>query len=155
HRRPSLGGGPGRPGAFATSGPSACARRASAWDRTGGVTMRILVAYATRHGATRGIAERVAETLHRSGLDVDLRTIEAAERDRALEAYDAYVIGSAAYLGGWLDPATWFVREHRTRLATRPVWLFSSGPVGTELVDAKGRDVLAASAPKEFAEFEH
>ena len=31
--------------------------------------------------------------------------------------------------------------------------LFSSGPVGSEPVDAKGRDQLAAAAPKEFSEF--
>ena len=31
---------------------------------------------------------------------------------------------------------------------------FSSGPVGTGKVDAKGHDVLAGAVPKEFAEFE-
>lgn len=112
--------------------------------------MKILVAYASRHGATGGIAERIARTLEQSGLDV---TLEAVDKVRSVDAYDAFVVGSAAYMGGWLGPATTFVRRHRDRLASRPVWLFSSGPIGTEQVDAKGRDQLEASRPKEFAEF--
>ena len=45
------------------------------------------------------------------------------------------------------------MRRHREALAGRPVWLFSSGPTSSETVDAKGRDLLKASEPKEFAEF--
>ena len=112
---------------------------------------KILVAYASRHGATRGIAERIAQTLVRHELDVSLQPV-AVVRD--VEAYDAYVIGSAAYMGRWLKDASEFVRGHRVVLATRPVWIFSSGPVGTETVDAKGRDVVEASRPQEFVEFE-
>ena len=112
--------------------------------------MRILVAYASRHGATRGIAEHIAGTLERSGLEVTLRSVEKAD---AIDAFDAFVVGSSAYMGGWLSDATAFVRRHRDLLARRPVWLFSSGPVGTETVDAKGRDQLKAAEPKEFAEF--
>jgi menaquinone-dependent protoporphyrinogen oxidase len=67
--------------------------------------------------------------------------------------YDAFVIGSAAYNHHWLKEATGFVRRHRALLASRPVWLFSSGPVGTETVDAKGRDALEVAEPQEFAEF--
>jgi menaquinone-dependent protoporphyrinogen oxidase len=111
--------------------------------------MKVLVAYASRHGATRGIAERIARTLGRNGLDVTLRSVEEAG---AVDTYDAFVIGSAAYMGRWLNEATQFVRRNRVLLASRPVWLFSSGPVGTETVDAKGRDVVEASVPKEFAE---
>ena len=37
--------------------------------------MKILVAYASRHGATKGIAERIAQTLERNGLDVTLERI--------------------------------------------------------------------------------
>jgi menaquinone-dependent protoporphyrinogen oxidase len=33
------------------------------------------------------------------------------------------------------------------------VWLFSSGPLGTEPVDAQGRDLTVAAEPKEIAEF--
>jgi menaquinone-dependent protoporphyrinogen oxidase len=112
--------------------------------------MKVLVAYASRHGATRGIAERIAQTLGRSGLDVSLQPVEEAG---AVDRYDAFVIGSAAYMGRWLREATQFVERHRSLLAGRPVWLFSSGPVGEETVDAKGRDVLEASVPNEFAEF--
>jgi menaquinone-dependent protoporphyrinogen oxidase len=112
--------------------------------------MKILVAYASRHGATRGIAERIAGTLERTGLDVTLQPVESVG---PVDGYGAFVIGSAAYMGGWLGEATTFVRRHRDLLADRPVWLFSSGPTGTEAVDAKGRDQLKASEPKEFAEF--
>jgi menaquinone-dependent protoporphyrinogen oxidase len=112
--------------------------------------MKVLVAYATRHGATRGIAERIAQTLEDSGLEV---TLQPAERSTDVEKYDAFVIGSAAYVGGWLKEAANFVRRHRAVLTARPVWLFSSGPIGTETIDDKGRDVVKASEPREFAEF--
>jgi menaquinone-dependent protoporphyrinogen oxidase len=112
--------------------------------------MRILVAYASRHGATRGIAERIARTLEGRGLEIALSRADEVD---GVDAYDAFVVGSAAYAGHWLKEATGFVRRHRARLASRPVWLFSSGPIGTEMVDPKGRDVFEASTPSEFAEF--
>lgn len=113
--------------------------------------MRVLVAYASRHGATKGIAERIATTLEQEGLDVTLRSVQEPIDPGA---YDAYIIGSAAYMGGWLGEATSFVRRNRSVLAERPVWLFSSGPIGTDMVDKQGRDILVASEPKEFAEFQ-
>jgi menaquinone-dependent protoporphyrinogen oxidase len=112
--------------------------------------MRVLVAYATRHGATRGIAERISQTLEQAQVQVDLLP---AEDVHDVGQYDAFVIGSAAYAGSWLKPAAQLVRRHREVLADRPVWLFSSGPIGNELIDAKGRDVVKGSEPSEFAEF--
>jgi len=111
---------------------------------------RVLVVYASRHGATRGIAERIAATLAESGVDA---TLEGAQEVEDVSGFDAYVIGSAAYATHWLKEATDFVRHHRNLLAGRPVWLFSSGPVGPEVVDKKGRNVLEASVPTEIAEF--
>jgi menaquinone-dependent protoporphyrinogen oxidase len=55
----------------------------------------------------------------------------------------------------WLKPASRFVRRHRGVLASRPLWLFSSGPVGTETTDDKGRDVRTVSGPKELPELVH
>jgi menaquinone-dependent protoporphyrinogen oxidase len=111
--------------------------------------MRVLVAYATRHGATRGIAERIGEVLQGRGLEA---AVEQVDSVRDVADYDAFVIGSAAYMGGWLKSANAFVQRNRSTLATKPTWLFSSGPVGTETVDKKGNDVRTGAEPKEFVE---
>ena len=112
--------------------------------------MRILVAYATQHGATEGIAERIADQLTLAGHATEVRP--AAEAGD-LADFDAYVIGSAAYIGRWLKDASELVRDNAGLLATRPTWLFSSGPLGTEPTDAQGRDQHESAVPKEFAEF--
>jgi len=111
--------------------------------------MPVLVAYASRHGATQGIAERIADRLRAAGLAVECR---AAKDVRDVTAYDAFVVGAAAYMFHWLGDATAFARRNRAALTAHPTWLFSSGPLGTDTVDAQGRDVLATTVPKEFAE---
>jgi menaquinone-dependent protoporphyrinogen oxidase len=111
--------------------------------------MHVLVAYASRHGATRGIAERIAQTLRAGGV-----TAEAppAGSVKSLAGYDAFVIGSAAYMFHWEKAAAALVRRNRAVLAGKPVWLFSSGPLGTEALDAQGRDQKVAAIPKEIPE---
>lgn len=111
--------------------------------------MTVLVAYATRHGATAGIAERIASTLTDSGVAAEARPVDAVDD---VTPYDAVVLGAAAYMYHWLKPATAFAKRHRSQLTARPVWLFSSGPIGTDTVDAKGADVFVTSRPKEFDE---
>jgi menaquinone-dependent protoporphyrinogen oxidase len=111
--------------------------------------MRVLVAYATRHGATAGIAERIAAALTAAGLPAEARPVQEV---REVKPYDAVIIGGAAYMFHWLKPAVTFSRRHHRELAARPVWLFSSGPLGTDLVDKEGRNVLETTRPKEFDE---
>ena len=134
------------------AGPSALPMRGRA--RNDGLLevmkVRVLVAYASRYGATEGIAERIAATLVSEGLDVDIEPVEEASD---LHRYDAFVIGSAAFIGSWMKEASQFVRRHRELLSSMPLWLFSSGPIGAATVDAKGRDVRTVAEPKEFAEF--
>ncbi len=113
--------------------------------------MKVLVAYASRHGSTRGIAERVAEVLAAAGQSVESRAVEDVDD---LAGYDAFVIGGAVYMFHWLKPMSRFLRRNREVLAERPVWLFSSGPLGTEMTDAQGRDVLEVSGAKEAEEVE-
>ena len=60
--------------------------------------------------------------------------------------------GGAAYMFHWLKDASTFARRHREELLRRPVWIFSSGPLGTDLVDEEGQDVRVAARPKEFTE---
>ena len=90
--------------------------------------MKVLVGYGSKHGSTRAIAERIAETLRAAGHRAAARPVEAAGD---LAGYDAFVIGSGVYAGRWIQEATEFVRRHQPILASRPVWLFSSGPIGT------------------------
>jgi menaquinone-dependent protoporphyrinogen oxidase len=112
--------------------------------------MSVLVAFASRHGATRGIAERIATRLRERGEAVTLRD---ASEDQAVTGFDAYVVGSSVYVGRWEQAATALVRSNPTVLASRPLWLFASGPLGTERTDEQGRDLLREAEPREFAEF--
>ncbi len=89
--------------------------------------MKVLVAAASKHGATSGIAEAIGRALTSAGLDVIVRPPDEVS---SLEGYDAVVLGSAVYMGAWLEPARKLVDRQRDALAARPVWLFSSGPVG-------------------------
>ncbi|MFW6174330.1 MAG: flavodoxin domain-containing protein [Chloroflexota bacterium] len=92
--------------------------------------MRVLVTAASRHGATAEIADeigRVIQTDLGEGNDVD---VIPAERVESVEEYDAVVLGSAVYMGHWLEPARELARRHADEMRQRPVWLFSSGPIG-------------------------
>jgi menaquinone-dependent protoporphyrinogen oxidase len=91
--------------------------------------MRILVSAASKHGSTAEVATHIAETLHANlPGDVVVDVIPAADVGETT-SYDAVILGSAVYLGRWLEDA----RKLAQRIAAdpaRPVWLFSVGPVG-------------------------
>jgi menaquinone-dependent protoporphyrinogen oxidase len=95
--------------------------------------MSTLITYATKYGATRGIAERIAQRLTAAGLHAEARPVTEVGDPGG---YDAYVIGGAAYMGSWLKEASEFVRHNQALLVTKPVWLFSCGPLGTEKKNA-------------------
>jgi len=89
--------------------------------------MKVLVSAASRHGATMEIAGAIRSVLEQADIEVDLL---APERVTSVEAYDAAVIGSAVYAGHWLAPARELVEREAASLVGKPVWLFSSGPIG-------------------------
>jgi menaquinone-dependent protoporphyrinogen oxidase len=88
---------------------------------------RVLVAYASKYGATAEIAEKIGQVLRQAGLQAD---ILPADRTVAPSTYQAVVLGSAVYIGRWRREAVKFVKTHEELLAGKPVWLFSSGPTG-------------------------
>lgn len=95
---------------------------------------RVLVVVASRHGATREIGQRLAEELPASdaGRALGLSAVaEGAEHGGDPSGFDAVVVGSAVYAGRWLEPAREYVTAHAGALRDRPVWLFSSGPIGS------------------------
>ena len=110
----------------------------------------VLVTYATKHGSTGEIATVIADALREHDLDIELWP---AAEVTTVDPYDAVVLGSAVYRTRWQQDAERFVQRFETELTTRSVWLFSSGPLGTEPTDAQGQDLAAAAEPKEIAEF--
>jgi menaquinone-dependent protoporphyrinogen oxidase len=112
--------------------------------------MKVLVVYASRYGATQGIAETVGAVLRQQGLETDILPVSGAPQPAG---YDAVVIGSASYFFQWMKPAVQYVRGNQAVLARIPVWLFSSGPLGTNRLDGQGRDLLQVTEPKQIAEF--
>ena len=89
--------------------------------------MNVLVTAATRHGSTLEIATIIAGILEDAGHDTDVRP---PGEIRSVDGYDALVIGSAVYMGRWLEPARDLIHRVSGELAGRSVWLFSSGPLG-------------------------
>jgi menaquinone-dependent protoporphyrinogen oxidase len=104
--------------------------------------VRILIAVASRHGSTWEIAQGMADVLTSRGIWADVTHIEQVQD---LTDYDGFIIGSAVYAGHWLNQALAFMYEHADELATRPIWLFSSGPLGMPLrpYDGKAVDISA------------
>jgi menaquinone-dependent protoporphyrinogen oxidase len=89
--------------------------------------VKVLITAASLHGATSEIAAALGEELSGQGLSA---TVIPPEAVNDVESYDAVIIGSAVYTGHWLAPAKDLVHRYLDVLASRPVWLFSSGPVG-------------------------
>ena len=94
--------------------------------------MRILIATASRHGATREIGQWLGASILREMSIVDSTTTvdvrDARDVDSVAE-YDAAIIGSGVYMGRWLRDARSLIAREKAELESIPVWLFSSGPV--------------------------
>ncbi|MEU4191714.1 flavodoxin domain-containing protein [Kribbella sp. NPDC026611] len=93
------------------------------------MSKNVLVAYASKAGATAGIAEAIGDELRAHGHLVDVLDV-AQVND--LTPYDAVVLGSAIYARRWRPEAVHFLRHHTAELRDRQVWLFHSGPVGPD-----------------------
>ena len=91
------------------------------------MSSKVLVAYATKYGATAEIAEKIGEVLAQAGIAVE---VAAVKQVKDLAAYDAVVLGSAVYIGRWRKEAVRFLKASAEQLSRRPLWIFSSGPTG-------------------------
>jgi len=89
-------------------------------------TKSILLAYASRFGSTQEVAETIASTLSEAGLEVDLQPMQEV---KALDRYDAVVLGAAIYNAKWNAEAHQFVSQYQDALTQLPVAIFTLGPL--------------------------
>ena len=89
--------------------------------------IQVLVAYATKYGATAEIAEKIGQVLDKAGVRTE---VLPADRVGDLSPYTAVVLGSAVYMGRWRKAASAFLKDNEEALAEKLTWLFSSGPTG-------------------------
>jgi menaquinone-dependent protoporphyrinogen oxidase len=88
---------------------------------------KVLIAYASKYGATTEIAEKIGTVLRDAEFQVDVKPVKQVQD---LTIYEVVILGSAVYVGQWRREAVKFLKTHEHALAKRPVWLFSSGPTG-------------------------
>jgi menaquinone-dependent protoporphyrinogen oxidase len=84
-----------------------------------------LVAYATRRGSTREVADAIGRQLGEHDLLVEVRPADHVDD---LSRYCGVVLGGALYPGRLHRDARDFLRRHRESLARTPFAIFAMGP---------------------------
>lgn len=95
---------------------------------------RALIVHASRHGGTAGIAEKIGEVLRSENIEVVVAKAADMPDPRA---FDACLVGSGVYMGSWVKEGPEYLERYASSLATRPVWLFSSGPLPGSTKESK------------------
>ncbi|WFN34668.1 flavodoxin domain-containing protein [Methanogenium sp. S4BF] len=85
---------------------------------------RVLIAYATKYGTTKEIAEEIQDVLGEKGIESDL--ISVLETGR-IDAYDAVILGSPVYMGKMLVEAREFCKQYRPYLMDKWLAIFVDG----------------------------
>jgi len=110
----------------------------STYGEADSMSGRILVAYASTHGSTAGVADAIGKALAQDGVAVDVRCVKEVED---LASYRAVVAGSAIYGNAWLPEALEFVQAHQAELQRVPTALFLV--CGTLANSPEQRDTVA------------
>ncbi len=88
---------------------------------------KILITYASKHGGTREIAERISEQFPAGQFDITLQPVESGTSPGD---FDAVILGVALYMGQWRRRAVKYLKSHIQVLADKDTWIFLSGPTG-------------------------
>lgn len=91
--------------------------------------MIVMVAFATCHGSTQGVAERIGRRVQASGIDAEVHPVSEVTD---LGRYDAVILGSAIHNMKWLPEASRFAQRNAAVLQQRPTWLFSVSSIGDQ-----------------------
>jgi flavorubredoxin len=70
---------------------------------------KALIAFTTRSGSTKKIAETIAEGIRMEGLEAEVVNVSMIKDEKALKGYEAYVFGSPTYHGEMIQPMKTFL----------------------------------------------
>ena len=70
---------------------------------------KALIAFTTRSGSTKKIAETIAEGIRMDGLEAEVVNVSTIKDEKALNGYEAYVFGSPTYHGEMIQPMKTFL----------------------------------------------
>jgi menaquinone-dependent protoporphyrinogen oxidase len=87
------------------------------------VKMKVLVAYATGHGATAEIGQFIRDALREKGLDVVAENVADVT---SVAGYDAFIIGSPIYGNMWRTEFSQFLGRFAAALQGKPTFMFIS-----------------------------
>ncbi len=105
---------------------------------------QVLVAYGSRYGSTREVAEAVVATLRERGVQAEAMP---AREVRSLDGYDGVVIGTPLYLGALHKDVRALLEKNRDALAGRPLAVFALGPIkADDGLDSSREQLLSALA---------
>lgn len=85
--------------------------------------MKVLLVYASVHGSTAEIAQRIAGELRARNVEVDVFSVLDVQ---GIDGYDAYIFGTPIHGGNWLPEIATLLRKSARRLAGKPVYLWVS-----------------------------
>jgi len=109
----------------------------------------VLVAYGSKHGSTREIAEAIAEAFRANGVGAQAESALTADPHGAR----AVVVGAAIYTGRMHAHAVRFLEHYEAVLSELPLAVFASGPRTLEPEDVTSslrqlRSGLHAAVPR-------
>ncbi|MBA3868632.1 MAG: hypothetical protein H0X30_05725 [Anaerolineae bacterium] len=83
--------------------------------------MKVLVGYATVHGSTAEVAQRIGNVLTQRGHNVTVADVKTLTH---VDEYEGFVLGSAIEAGTWLPEFKAFLKAFDTQLGDKPIYLW-------------------------------
>jgi menaquinone-dependent protoporphyrinogen oxidase len=100
--------------------------------------MTVAIVYASTHGHTGKIADRIADIMRAEGLDVEVAEM-GETADHLIRACDAVVVAGSVHRGSHQPELVEFVRRHRHLLQERPSAFVSVSLTAADEQDAEMR----------------
>jgi menaquinone-dependent protoporphyrinogen oxidase len=112
---------------------------------------KALIVYGTRYGATASTSEVIADTLRRSGLDVEV--VDAKKQKvQDISEFDLIVVGSGIQMGKWTNKPQDFIKKHQNELSTKKVALFVSCGSANPLSEGEQKEKEMAEGRRKYLE---